>query len=57
MRGVYEKIQVTTSTIEAVLNGVVPMILFRTNSTSYIGSDTNELINEINGILSEREAS
>lgn len=57
MRGVYEKIQVTTSTIEAVLNGVDPMILFRTNSTSYIGSDTNELINEINGILSEREAS
>lgn len=57
MRIAYEKIQVTVSTIEAVLNGVDPMILFRTNSTSYIGNDTNLLINEINGILSERDAS
>lgn len=56
MRIAYEKIQTTVSTIEAVFNGIDPMILFRTNSTSYIGSDTNELINEINGILSEREA-
>ena len=57
MRIAYEKIQTTVSTIEAVFNGVDPMILFRTNSSSYIGKDTNELINEINGILSERDAS
>ncbi len=57
MRIVYEKIQVTVSVIEAVLNGIDPMILFRTNSTSYIGSETNEIIKEVNGILSERDAS
>ena len=53
MRTAYEKIQVTVSTIEAVLNGIDPMILFRANSTSYIGSDTNEVISEINEIISE----
>ncbi|WP_418181303.1 hypothetical protein ACNSOL_12410 (plasmid) [Aliarcobacter lanthieri] len=56
MRLAYEKIQTTVSTIEGVLSGIDPMILFRTNSTSYIGSDTNKLLEEINQIISERES-
>ncbi|MFY4796961.1 hypothetical protein ACOTVS_10580 [Aliarcobacter butzleri] len=56
MRLAYEKIQTTVSTIEAVLNGIDPMILFRANSTSYIGDDTNKLLKEINEIISERES-
>jgi len=51
MQCAWEKISTVVAAVEAVMNGTDPQILFRENDISYIGSETNELLNEMDMIL------
>lgn len=42
-----EEIRSNIALVEMVLNGVDPMVIFRQNVTSYIGSETNEFVFEL----------
>lgn len=46
-----ERIQTVIKAVEAVLNGLDPIILFPINELSYIGDDTNNLLDEIEAIV------
>lgn len=42
-----EEIRSNIALVEMALNGVDPMVIFRQNTTSYIGSETNEFVFEL----------
>lgn len=46
-----EEISSNVSLIEMALDGFDPMVLFKANSTSYIGDDTNKFLEELNEIV------